>query len=163
MNIFYCGASLLLAGAIPILFRQRVPDTTIEKLLNNIRTFTPGGKETLNTVEHAEDPSDLAIKLSARDRLTAFMNSRLFLKIANRARLCDPQNRELAFMFTVMQETHSKLRWLLVLSAIESFVGRLGLGMYARILLWTYGEELDLLKLISKKCGPEGHAIRAVL
>lgn len=164
MNLFYCGASLLFAGTFPIIIsRHRASDTTIEALLSNIRTFSTDGKESLDTVETAEDPCDLAVKLSARDRVTAFLNSRLFLKISNRARLCDPLNSDLTAMFEVMQENHSRLRWLLLLSVIESIVGRLGLGMYARILLWTYGEELELLRLISKKCGPEGNAIRAIL
>jgi hypothetical protein len=164
MNLFYCGASALIASAVPVVFfRHRSPDTKIQEFIGNIRAFSPTGKKSFDAVNAGNAPSENPIKLSGRDQFTAFWNSRLFLQIANRARLCDPPNRELAFMFKVMQETHAKLRWLLVLSAIETFVGRLGLGMYARILLWTYGEELDLLTLISKKCGPEGHAIQAIL
>jgi hypothetical protein len=164
MNLFYCGASLLFAGAIPtILLRHRVPDTTIESFLANIRTFSIAGKESFDNVKNGDDPCDNSVQLSAHDRITAFWNSRLFLRIANRARLSDPLNGDLTAMFEVMQENHSRLRWLLILSIIESFVGKLGFGMYARILLWTYGEELELLSLISQKCGPEGNAIRAIL
>jgi hypothetical protein len=164
MNLFFCGASMLFAGTVPIiLFRHRAPDTTIEAFLGHLRPFSLAGKESFDEVKKGDDPCDISIKLSARDRVTSFWNSRLFLQIANRARLCDPQNGELAVMFEVMREHHSRLRRCLLLTVIESFVGRLGFGMYARILLWTYGEELELLSLISKKCGPEGHAIRAIL
>jgi hypothetical protein len=164
MNLFFCGASLLFAGATPlVLFRHRSPDTRMDVFIGNIRPLSVAGKESFNEVKNAHDATENPIQLSARDRITTFWNSRLFLQIANRARLCDPLNGDLAAMFEVMQETHSKLRWLLLLSVIESIVGRLGLGMYARILLWTYGEELELLRLISKNCGTEGDAIRAIL
>jgi hypothetical protein len=164
MNLFYCGASLLFAGTIPFfLYRDRTPDTKMDAFIGNIRAFSLAGKESFNEVKNGDDPCDISIKLSARDRVTAFQNSRLFLQIANRARLCNPQNGDLTAMFEVMQENHSRLRWLLLLSVIESFVGRLGFGMYARILLWTYGEELELLSTISENCGPEGHAIQAIL
>lgn len=164
MNLFYCGASILIAGAVPVvILRHRSPDTRMEAFVGNIRPFSLSGKESFNEVKNGDDPCDISIKLSARDRMTAFWNSRLFLQIANRARLCDPQNGNLTAMFEVMQENHSRLRWLLLLSVIESFVGRLGFGMYARILLWTYGEELELLGIISQNCGPEGRAIQAIL
>jgi hypothetical protein len=164
MNLFYCGASLLFAGTIPlILFCHQGPDTKMELLIGSIRPLSLAGKESFSTANSGDDPSENPIKLSANDLITTFWNSRLFIQLANRARLCDPQNGDLASALEVMQEKHAKLRWLLLLSVIESIVGRLGLGMYARILLWTYGEELELLSLISKKCGPEGHAIQAIL
>lgn len=164
MNLFYCGASILFAGSIPIiLLRHRSPDTRMESLISNMRPLSPAGKESFNAINNGDDPSENSVELSASDRMAAFWNSRLFIQLANRARLCDPQNGDLMAAFEVMQEKHSKLRWLLLLSAIESIVGRLGLGMYARILLWTYGEELELLSIISKKCGPEGRAIQAIL
>jgi hypothetical protein len=164
MNLFYCGASMLFAGAIPFfLYRDRTPDTKMEALIGSIRPLSLAGKESFNAVNSGDDPSENPVALSANDWITTFWNSRLFIQLANRARLCDPQNGDLSAALEVMQEKHAKLRWLLLLSVIESIVGRLGLGMYARILLWTYGEELEILSLISKKCGPEGHAIQAIL
>ena len=170
MIVIYSGAAFLLAGAVALsLTRFRASDKIIENFLRDLRTLTLNGSTALDHVCKGANPySDPEpITLTKADLLTIFWNSRLHVKVGNRARLCEPGDSELIALFHALQADHKKLRWLLLLCAIESIVGRLGLGhitMYARVLLWTYGGELELLNHISEKCGPtEGAAIRAIL
>lgn len=165
MIVICSGAAAILAGvAIFAIALHRKNDVTIEAFLSHMRHLTASGKEAL---EKASEPLPDCIAITKDDAMTVFYNSRLNLKIANRARLCEPADIELQAMFETLLEDHRKLRWLFIITAIELFVGKLGLGfvpMYARLLLGTYAEELELLSQISDKCGPlEGNAIRAIL
>ena len=162
------GAAVLLAGAVSFsLFRFRTTDKSIETFIQSMRTLTPSGRAALDEVCAGPDPALRGnLYLSRDDISTVFWNSRLNVRIANRARQCEPEDRELAAMFQILQEAHAKLRWQIFLFGIESIIGkvRLGQSAYPRLLLWTYGDELELLSQISEKCGPlEGTAIRAIL
>lgn len=168
MNVFYSGAAAILAGVIILaIIRNRTKDSTIEVFLNHMRKLTPDGQTALDTVSEGDDPAIHSIMFSNWDARTVFFNSRMNVRIANRARLCEPTDRELHALFETLQEDHKKLRVQFLLTLAESFIGRLGLGivpMYAPVLLWTYAEELELLSQISDKCGPlERNAIRAIL
>jgi hypothetical protein len=168
MIIMISGAAALLAGSVSFsLFRYRTTDKTIETFIRSMRTLTPPGRAALKKVCGGPNPSSQGdLDLSLEDILTVFANSRLNVRIANRARQCEPEDKELAAIFQVLQEKHAELRWRIFLLAIESIIGKLRLGqsVYPRMLLWTYGDELELLGQISEKCGPlEGNAIRAIL
>ena len=168
MIVIISGAAALLAGAVAFsIFSFRASDNTIETFVSSMRILTPDGRAALDEVCAGPDPTRRGdLHLSKDDLSTLFWNSRLNVRIANRARLCDPKDRELEAMFKVLQADHAKLRWQIVITVIEQIVGKLGLGQttYPRLLLWTYGDELELLNQISEKCGPlEGDAIRAIL
>jgi len=169
MIIMISGAAALLAGAVTFsLFRFQNTDKSIETFVRSMRTLTPSGHAALESVCAGHDPaSGPKVNLSKETVFTIFWNSRLHVCLANHARLCNPQDTELGTLFTDMQADHAKLRWQIVLYLIESFVGKLRLGqitIYPLLLLWTYGDELELLSQISEKCGPlEGNAIRAIL
>jgi hypothetical protein len=168
MNPIYSGAATLLAGTVAFsLFRFKTSDKAIDKPLS---ALSEEGQTALDAVCGGSNPSnheDPEIALSWRDRWAIFYNSRRQVMATNRARLWHPTDVELPILLDMLQKRHAKLRWLLFLAAIESIIGKLGLGSithYTRELLWTYGEELELLDQITKKCGPlEGHAIRAIL
>lgn len=167
MNVFYSGAAILLAGTtIAATYRFAGKDKTIEAFLCKIKPLTPSGVCALESVSISPIIGPLIV-LSRRDIPILFTNSRLLVKVGNRARLCVLEDRELNALFGALQDDHRKLRLLIVLSIIERIVGRLGLGyitMYASVMLWTYAEELEILSQISEKCGPsEGDAIRAIL
>jgi hypothetical protein len=159
------GAAALLAGAVSFsLFRYRTSDKTDA---NCLRKLSESAQDALDAVCTNPNPSSgPEVSVSWRDLHTIFRISRQLVMVTNRARLGHTADQELPHLLDMLQEDHAKLRWLLFLVAIESFVGRLGLGSlthYTREVLWTYGEELVLLDQISQKCGPmEGHAIRAI-
>jgi len=168
MNPIHSGAAALLAGAVAFsVFRFRASDKSIETFICSMRTLTPSGRAALEEVCAGPDPAIRGnLYLSRDDISTVFWNSRLNVRIANRARQCEPEDTELAAIFRILQADHAKLRWQIFLFVIESVVGKLRLGQsaYPRLLLWTYGDELVLLSQISEKCGPlEGNAIRAIL
>jgi hypothetical protein len=167
MNPIYSGAATLLAGTVAFsFFRFRTSDPTIENFLKETRQLSPSGKASLEEVCDNYDPSGNAVSLSKGDIQGILWNSRLWVCIANRARLCEPDDQELAASFHIIHKQHAKLRWFVLLAIIEQIVGKLGLGrvtMYHRMILWTYGVELELLEQISKKCGIEGPALQAIL
>lgn len=159
MIIFYSGAAtLLLAGAVIIaIHRRRADDQSIEALISRMRKLSPAGQIALDKVNGVRDAAE-PIELSDEDVRTILYNSRLWLRLANRCRQSQMDDAELQAMFEILQED---------CSATETIVGRLTHGCiptYARLLLWTYGEELELLSQISDKCGlTEGNAIQAIL
>jgi hypothetical protein len=170
MNPMIPGAAAVLAGAsVVTVSRNRSNLNTIETFISSMRPLTVAGNTALDEVCRGKDPNidPTPMRLSKTDLRTIFWNSRLNVCVANCMRLAEPENLEWAVILRSMLTAHSKTRWLILLSAIELIVGRLGLGqitIYPRLLLWTYGEELELLELISEKCSPlEGNAIRAIL
>lgn len=169
MNPIYSGAATLLAGAATFsLFRYKTSDKANGKFMS---TLSEQGQAALDLVcsgsNPSSNPSGDEIRVSWKDRWAIFHNSRRWVMATNRARLWHPADVELPILLDFMQEYHAKMRWLLFLVAIESIVGKLGLGSithYTRELLWTYGDELELLDQITEKCGPlEGRAIQAIL
>lgn len=169
MNAMYSGAATLLAGAATFsLLRFRNSAKADDKLMS---TLSEEGQAALDLVcsgsNPSSNPSGNEIHVSWKDRWAIFHNSRRWVMAANRARQWHPADEELPILLDFMQAYHAKMRWLLFLVAIESIVGKLGLGSithYTRELLWTYGDELELLDQITEKCGPlEGRAIQAIL
>lgn len=148
------------------LARHRSTDSSMEYFLQQTRQLSPAGKTYLDDVCQHHDPSEDQISLSRDDVSAIFWNSRLYLCVANRARLRDPEDSELTHIFHILHKDHAKLRLLIFLAIIEHMIGKLGLGrvtMAHRMILWTYGGELYLLGLISEKFGPEGTALHAIL
>jgi hypothetical protein len=164
MNPIYSGAATLLAGAVAFSFlRFRTSDPTIENFLNETRKLSPSGRAALEDVcGQFMSPWDDSVRLSRADIAAIFWNSRRFVCFANHARLHLPNDEELVAIFHIIQKEHAKLRWLVLLAIIEQIVGKMGLGrvtMYHRMILWTYGLELNLLDDITQKYGLEGTAI----
>jgi hypothetical protein len=161
------GAATLLAGAGTLgtlVFRNRNTDPSVESMLESIRHLSPSGEAALREVSKEEtlDP----IELSKADLSTIFWNSRISLCLANRMRLKYPEDSEFLAIFEDFQNDHTRMKVLRFLSFVEQVIGKLGfcqISEYHRKLLETYGDELDLLGLISEKCGPEGDAIQAIL
>jgi hypothetical protein len=169
MNSIYSGAATLLAGAGTLgtvgtlAFRNRGTGPSIESILEHVRHLTPLGEAALQQVAKEEL---VPVDLSKADRSTIFWNSRIFLCLANRMRLEYPEDSEFLAIFDDLQRDHTRMKCLIFLSIQERIIGRLGvcqISEYHRKLLETYGDELDLLGLISEKCGPEGTAIQAIL
>lgn len=167
MIAIFSGAAALLAGAsFATIVRHRSSDNTVEAFILSHRALTPAVNEVLDAVSKGLSPKDVLtpIHLTQDDLKDIFWNSRVNVCVANRMRRAEPDIPEWCVILTSMRAAHAKTRWLILLSAIELIVGRLGLGMYARVLLWTYGEELELLSQISERCSPlEGTAIQAIL
>jgi hypothetical protein len=170
MNSTIPGAAAILAGALasPSISHFRISGNTVETFLRETRSLSESGLAALHEIRSGKDPASGPpdAHLSKGDITNIFWNSRRFVCFANHARLCNPEDTELGAMFEIMWNDHAKLRWQIILSMIESILGKLGLGqitIYSGLLLWTYGEELELLDQISQKCGLEGTAIRAIL
>jgi hypothetical protein len=150
--------------------RRNSSGKSVETFIRSMRTLSKAGEESMNEVNCGKDPNkDLTpVHLSRYDIWTLFWNSRLNVCIANLMRVSEPDNPAWELILRKMQAGHGEVcrlaRQMILLSAIKPIVGRLGLGMYAHVLLWTYGEELELLSQISERCSPlEGTAIRAIL
>lgn len=165
MIAIYTGAAALLAGTVTVtVARLRTNDNSIQTLLLGMRQLSKPCQEAFDEVNAGPDPTGTRITLAWGELPKFFWNSRLWIEVANHMRLAEPDVPEWAAILNSMRVAHAKTRWLILLSAMELIVGRLGLGMYARVLLWTYGEELELLGLISERCSPlEGTAIQAIL
>lgn len=170
MNSIYSGAATLLAGAgtvgtlSTLVFRNRGTDPSIESILESVRHLSPSGEAALQEV--SEDQPLAPIELTKADRSTIFWNSRIFLCLANRMRHKYPEDGEFFAIFEDFQHDHTRMKCLIFLSFVEQLIAKLGIcqiSEYHRKLLETYGDELDLLGLISEKCGPEGVAIQALL
>jgi hypothetical protein len=161
------GAATLLAGAGTIgtlVFRNLRTDPPIESMLESIRRLSPEGEAALREVSEVELLPP--VELSKADISAIFWNSRISLCLANRMRLKYPEDSEFLAIFNDFQDDHTRLKVLRFLSFVEQVVGKLGfcqISEYHRKLLETYGDELDLLGLISEKCGPEGAAFKAIL
>jgi hypothetical protein len=175
MNSIYSGAATLLAGAGTLstlgtlVFLHRGTDPSIESILESTRHLSPSGEAALQEVAEEKLLADkllAPVELSKGDRSTIFWNSRIFLCLANCMRHKYPEDRELLAIFGDFQRDHTRIKCLIFLSFVEQVIGKLGvcqISEYHRKLLETYGDELDLLGLISEKCGPEGTAIQALL
>jgi hypothetical protein len=170
MTVILSGAAVLLAGVIISLFALRFwgQRQAIPFLVSHTRKLSDEAYRSMEQAcEERLSMGSTLIVLSLRDRLSIFHNSSLNLRIADRATLAMRTDRDLAQMFANLQEDHRKVRWMLILSPLEWIIGKLGLDaltIYSRAILVTYAEELELLSLVSEKCGPtERAAIQAIL
>ena len=155
------GAAALLTGAYTVsVFNRKTNEDQVDP--HYLKELTEAGQEALERVCSGSDPSDPKMSVCRKDMRTIFENSRKIIFMTNAARLSHPSDEELPVMLSILQKDHAKLRVLLFLVAIEAIVGKLGFGSithYTREVLWTYGGELELLILISQKCGAKGTAI----
>lgn len=165
MNAITSGAAALLAGAVTLsAIRFKTGTKTDPNCLNKL---SEPAQKALKEVCSGTNPSGPKLEVSWRDFYAIWRNSRQLVMVTNRARLGHSNDEELVSLLELLQEDHARLRWLLFIVAIEAIVDRLGfcsVTHYTREVLWTYGDELDLLDQISKIFSPmEGSATRANL
>lgn len=164
MNAITSGAATLLAGAVTLSAIHFKGNKAYPNCLNEL---SDPAKKALKEVCSGPNPSGPKLEVSKRDLFSIFRNSRQLVMMTNRARLGHLSDEELASLLELLQEDHARLRWLLFIAVIEAIVDRLGfcsVTHYTREVLWTYGDELDLLEQISKIFGTmEGSAARANL
>ena len=95
-------------------------------------------------------------QLPFRDLGSIYLNSRENRRRANDHRIQDA-NPDNAYVLEMLSEKHEKIKRIIVASCIERITDKLGLSMPAvspRVLLWTYGEEQEMLSHLSQNCDP---------
>jgi hypothetical protein len=113
------------------------------KYLN--RNLSQKAQEALGEVSAGDEPR--YYRVSWTDLYSIFQNSRR-LAMESKILAASSTDGDLKAMAEVMQESHASLRGSLFLVAIENLFN---IGHHnAPVVLWAYGEELELVKLVSK-------------
>jgi hypothetical protein len=87
--------------------------------------------------------------VSWTDFYAIFRNSRQLVRESKQLAAHFADDGDLQAMAEVMQENHAELRGALFLVPIENLLKLRHINAYA--VLWTYGEELELVDMISKR------------
>lgn len=146
MTKLFIGPLLCIIGMLVVIIRKSRNNETMREL------STPTCLE-IEEVAELEDPyiSDFS-SVPAKDIIGIYLNSRAGRMQANKDRL-DRGNPNCLFLLNWVERDHRRIRNLAAASLAERGLAKLiptKKLLYSRVLLWTYGEQVELLHKLTE-------------